>query len=266
MVNGVTDNQTNTWSLAKAAQYNFGANCAAGNCLDSEIWYTQSTSAAGHDSVIATFSTTPTGTMEMIDVTGLTPNVAATTSSTCASPCAGPLTTATSLAQTQTTDFVISSAFTSCQASGILTPGTNYTPTTPPNTFDGAIEYSNSSSGFVPTPTNFSWSCSVNFGNAIDVGVVFGPLVSITNLTTKVVACTWFELQCWWYPMLFFGVYGGTFILTGGAGKVSSRGVTYLMLSALTFGGLAMVMMDMMNVMIPLILAALTALYAVRTR
>lgn len=91
-----------------------------------------------------------------------------------------------------------------------------------------------------------------------------GPVQQV--VATQVIACTAFQLQCWWYPMLFFGVYGGAFMMAGGAGKVSPKGLTFLMLSGLTFASLTMVLMDMINIMFPLMLTALSVLFVVRSR
>ena len=168
-VTGVSDNQSNIWTLAKQNQLNFGATCFNGNCLDNEIWYTQ-THTIGHDSITATFLDVisgNTGNMEAVDASGIIINVKSSTGSICNGCSQFTMTTSpNSLSFNPVADFPFGSIFTSCQASGGgigLDAGSGYIGVSPNSIYNGAIEYGLPSAP-PTTPTNFLWICNAMSG------------------------------------------------------------------------------------------------------
>lgn len=65
--------------------------------------------------------------------------------------------------------------------------------------------------------------------------------------------------------MLFYGVYAGAFMVVGAKGQVGSRGLTFMLLAALTICSLIQVQMGMMNLLMPVGLTLASILYAVRS-
>lgn len=261
-VTSVTDNQSNTYSKLVQVQYNPGAACNNQLCQDSEVW-AATASSAGHALITASFSqNVGNGNFDALDVVGPAGGQFITATGTYGGVNSANFVTSTSLTY-GTGDIQDASIETTCEAALVFSAGTGYTAVGGHAPFNGDAEFGTPPGSGVSNPTNFPASCSGNT-NWLEAAVLIG--IQVTSTTTVVAACTWYQLQCWWYPMLYFGVYGGVFMFTGGAGKVSPRGLTYLLLSGLTFAGLAMVLMDMISIMIPLMLTATTLLYVVRTR
>ena len=86
--------------------------------------------------------------------------------------------------------------------------------------------------------------------------------LNITIFVTK--PCSLTQLQCWWYPTLFFGLYLGVFSIVARKAETTSDGTTYMMVSALDVGALAQTAMGLLNFAIPLVLITLTVVYVVR--
>ncbi|MDE1824343.1 MAG: hypothetical protein KGH74_03520 [Candidatus Micrarchaeota archaeon] len=84
--------------------------------------------------------------------------------------------------------------------------------------------------------------------------------------TILVVPCTWFQLQCWWYPTLFFGLYLGVFTLVARKAEITRDGTLYMELAALNAAAAAQTLMGLLTFMVPLLLITLTVVYAVRLR
>lgn len=84
--------------------------------------------------------------------------------------------------------------------------------------------------------------------------------------TIVVQACTWFQLQCWFYPFLFYMVFMVLVLVVGALGRVSARGMTYMMFVSLAFASGVEVMMGIMTIALPLILTIITTVYAWRFR
>ena len=92
---------------------------------------------------------------------------------------------------------------------------------------------------------------------------VFGlePIV-----VTVITACTLFELQCWWYPLLFVGLYAGFILLVSTWLQTSPRGKAHLFLSAVTMGSLVAVIFGIMSIAFPLLMLLLNSIIALRLR
>lgn len=92
------------------------------------------------------------------------------------------------------------------------------------------------------------------------VGAVFGN----PSTVFLVVACTFFQLQCWWYPTLFMGMYMAPFLAIGSKGRISTKGKTFLVLGGMVYGSLIEVIMGIMTILIPLLLIIVWVLYTFR--
>ena len=147
-----------------------------------------------------------------------------------------------------------------------VTVGTGFTGIHTGSNVDAMVfEYSVDGTGF-SSPTTFPMSITcVGTGDYNGIGAVFGLIPPNVN-EIVIQACTFFQLQCWWYPMLFFGLYAGGICLVGIGGRISSRGFTYMALFGLTMASLIQVMMGLLSVMFPIILLSVSVIYAVRSR
>ena len=86
------------------------------------------------------------------------------------------------------------------------------------------------------------------------------------GLTAVIGPCNFFELQCWWYPLLFMGLYSGFILMVGTWLRTSPRGKAHLFLSAVTFGSLIAVILGIMNIVFPLAMLVLNTIIALRLR
>lgn len=126
------------------------------------------------------------------------------------------------------------------------------------------------------TPVNIGAPNSAN-GNA-DSGVVsngdawLGATAGLDELffstygnnITIVIPCTFYQLQCWLYPLFFVSTY--FIIICGIAAKagVGQEDLKTLALEALTIGGMLAVIVGLLNVMIPLMLVVIQVVRTIR--
>lgn len=86
------------------------------------------------------------------------------------------------------------------------------------------------------------------------------------GLTITIIPCSWFQVQCWWYPSLFFGLYIAIFMIVAKKGEASGSGTIYMALSALNLSAMTQTLMGLLTFIVPLLLIVLTVVYAVRFR
>jgi hypothetical protein len=261
-VTGVTGG--GTWTQAVRRGISIGISCAAGNCFDDEIWYATSTSS-GAITITFTYSQNFGAAGAQVqgeDVVGLSDkDLVGTSYSTCTAACGTSFLTSGTV-NAASGSFPVGSIWTSCEASSTLSPGAGYTKFSPASLLEGASEYSTPPSYTGANPTNFPFTCSNSMSTIIVVGAVFGAVPAVST----VVACTFTQIQCWWYPMFFYGVFAVPFLIIGKAGGVNGREFTYLLLAGLTFCSMIQVQMNMTNIMMPMILSLASIVYAVRSR
>lgn len=268
-VSTVTDNHGNKFGQRSQTQHSIGANCLSGNCFDSEIWSATALGTFPYSDVITVtldhaLTGGSEGFIEAFDVTGADNTTVGTGGQFCESSCGTGNTAVPPITfNTGAAYFALAGIFNDCTGPGLAGSGclatTGYTQSCYPTNPEGCAEWSVT----VASPATFP------FGNAYgqpwyETAVVFGPLAFATE--TAITKCLFTQIQCWWYPLLFYGVFGGAFMVVGRAGSVDPRGLTYLLLAALTFCSLIQVQMNMTNIMLPVILSITGIAYAVRGR
>jgi hypothetical protein len=83
---------------------------------------------------------------------------------------------------------------------------------------------------------------------------------------TATVPCTFNQLQCWWYPMLFMLAFSGVFLMVAGVSKTPPKQAMFLFLCGLSFGSVVAVIFGLLTIIVPLALLVLNVLYVVRFR
>lgn len=74
--------------------------------------------------------------------------------------------------------------------------------------------------------------------------VIFTPQAAVVQ--TVYAGCTFFQEQCWVYPLFFLGLFGSFWIGIGIGMHASDRGLTFLAMSAITYGTIIEIMMGML--------------------
>jgi hypothetical protein len=112
------------------------------------------------------------------------------------------------------------------------------------NGSDGWVRYTGNGGGCewnLGSPTDYSFGASSSFFALVGFG--FG--VAYVN---SVVACTFTQIQCWYYPILFMGMYDALFFTQGILARVSTKGLIYLMLSGFTLGSIVALLMGILGI------------------
>jgi hypothetical protein len=117
----------------------------------------------------------------------------------------------------------------------------------------------------LPNAVNLEQDClgvqiTINSSPTLNTGVLCGA--PAPSVVTVVVACNFFEFQCWWFPMIFMGIYFGMAVGIGAAFEVSDKDFMYLILSLTTFGSLVCVNLGIMTPMLPILLLAGNIIYS----
>lgn len=113
----------------------------------------------------------------------------------------------------------------------------------------------------VTSPTTFPYGNGAPVSHWSEVGVVFEAAVVVT--VTTVVPCTWYEEQCWLFPLFFIAVYSISWLVPAAFSKVSTRGMTHLFMAALTLGTVIDIMMGMLSANLLILLIAIDVLYGI---
>lgn len=96
--------------------------------------------------------------------------------------------------------------------------------------------------------------------NWLVVAADFAPSVVVGT----VIPCTFYQLQCWWYPFFFFGVYLSLMVVTARKAEVPEKDYTGHFLEALSIASLLAVIMGMLNIMVPLVMTIVQIVRAIR--
>lgn len=153
-----------------------------------------------------------------------------------------------------------------CSSTHVIAAGTSFTMLSSSASSDtdsvGGIEYA--TSGVIVGPTNFPWSVPVYSGTAspwLEVGAAFGSGAPTVN---SVVACTFFQLECWWYPLMFFGMYEGFFLGVAMTFRMSEKAIFYTLFSGGTIATFIEIELGIMTFLVPLMLLAILISYSFR--
>jgi hypothetical protein len=115
----------------------------------------------------------------------------------------------------------------------------------------------------VSPPTTFPFVTNPPFDDAyLEVGVAMGPYTTSYATTSKVVACNFFQFQCWWYPLMTIGMIDGFPLGAGMFYDVSDKGFLYLLLAGSMFGCFVCVVLGVMTAMLPVIIIAAVVAYS----
>ena len=81
---------------------------------------------------------------------------------------------------------------------------------------------------------------------------------------TLVVACNFFQLQCWAYPLMFMGMYDGFFIAAALSFRFSEKGFLYFTLAGATLCSIIEISLGIMTPMVPIMLIVINIAYSFR--
>ena len=71
-----------------------------------------------------------------------------------------------------------------------------------------------------------------------------GGIYTVTTVSTiKVVACNFYELECWWEPLIFYGMYVGLWVGIGATMSIRARSMTYLFGAAVSYASLYLILL-----------------------
>ena len=87
------------------------------------------------------------------------------------------------------------------------------------------------------------------------------PLVS-----TLVIPCNFFQVQCWMYPLLMMSLVGGLMFAAVEPSRPSKEAITYILLASFTFTSAVEVLMGLLPITMPLLLTVIMVVYAWRFR
>ena len=90
--------------------------------------------------------------------------------------------------------------------------------------------------------------------------IILNPTPTI--IVTQVVACNFFQLQCWVYPIIWLGMFEGFFVAIAIGFDTSEKAFMYLILSGATVGSLIGVVMGIMTPMVPILLIVANIAYS----
>lgn len=145
---------------------------------------------------------------------------------------------------------------------GTNTAGSGYTlvsgqPVYPSNGFWGIGENSNSVSGN-NEQCKITQSASIGFA---------GTCLSFTGslpVTSFVIPCTFFQLQCWLFPIFYMALFLTVPMAAAAALRASYKAMFYVLLSCSTFFSVLEIMLGIMTIMVPLFLIVVNVLYSFR--
>lgn len=92
-----------------------------------------------------------------------------------------------------------------------------------------------------------------------------GPVCNYVGSTTVMVAtqaCTFFQLQCWWFPMMFMGMYSAFIWVPVAVRKGSEKAVIYSFLAGATIASWVEVLLGVMTPALPVLLIAGNIVYS----
>src|SRR4029077_16452392 len=69
------------------------------------------------------------------------------------------------------------------------------------------------------------------------------PVVIVTQTVIQVVPCNFYQQQCWWEPLIFYGMYVGLWVGVGASMSVRARSMTYLFGASVSYATLYLVLL-----------------------
>lgn len=103
---------------------------------------------------------------------------------------------------------------------------------------------------------------NVNNATFTNSGPVCGA--EVVQGLTLVVACNFFQLQCWAIPLVYLGMYDAFFISAALAFRFSEKGFLYFTLAGLTLGSLTEISLGIMTPAVPVMLVVVNVAYSFR--
>ncbi len=106
--------------------------------------------------------------------------------------------------------------------------------------------------------TAAQYKVSSSFSDAIDgttspsssawlmTGEIFGIGSAIATSTINVVhvvSCNFYELECWWEPLIFYGMYVGLWVGIGATMAIRARSMTYLFGAAVSYASMYLILL-----------------------
>jgi hypothetical protein len=67
------------------------------------------------------------------------------------------------------------------------------------------------------------------------------PVVGISVVAVR--ACNFYQLQCWWEPLIFYGFYVGLWLGVGASMKLRARSMTYLFGVAVSYASIYLILL-----------------------
>jgi len=133
-----------------------------------------------------------------------------------------------------------------CDCGTGIVAGTDYTMATN-HTGSSINEFmpAESSSGGVwasnEAPFTYSGGPYYSMGMAVSIQPALPVITTIS--TVKVVACNFYELECWWEPLIFYGMYVGLWVGIGATMSIRARSMTYLFGAAVSYASLYLILL-----------------------
>jgi hypothetical protein len=122
--------------------------------------------------------------------------------------------------------------------------------------------FNSSSSSTFGVTAHWSSNCSPPSTNGYTDITFFNAIAPPVSVTV-IVPCTWYQEQCWVYPLFFMGLFSTFWIALAAAARVSTRGMTYVLMSSFTYGTIIEIMMGMIGSQLLVLIMVADVLYAV---
>lgn len=78
--------------------------------------------------------------------------------------------------------------------------------------------------------------------------------------------CTFFEFQCWWFPMFFNLTFGGIYLVVAFTANASTKAEIFMLLSGLSISGLISIILAILPITFPFLLILSHITYTLRLR
>lgn len=250
-----SDNESNSFTEVAAE----GVSCSFGSCV--EFAFSANASATHTDAItFRSTGTVPFFGADIYDVHGST--LAGLVTSAGASPAGSSV--AVSSFSAASGGLVLSAAVASPATSLSWAAGSGYTLVTGQPQYEAHNYWQASEYGAVGGPTTAPFTLTNGGGGFAEVAISLASSSAPPPYT--ITACSYTQLQCWWYPFLFFMLYGVIFMMVGAIGGASRTGMNVLLLAGLDNAALAATTMGILNFTVPLLFIVLTVVYFVRSK
>jgi hypothetical protein len=254
----ITDTFGSIFFQAAHNERKLNTNCTITACLIADVWAAPSL-GSGADTVLVTYNESSALTaFQLYDAVGVSAfSIVGTATGTGTSSLFGTSGSVSVVAG----NFADASIYNACDASSLFTAGAGYTAFGGHAPFAGDSEYG-TPPGPPSSPTVFPAGCG-NSQFYLEAGAVFGAIPAGTTVIV-VIPCTAFQLQCWWYPFFFFGVYMVMILGMAYMAEVPNKDILGLLLESFSIASLLGVMLGIINIMFPLIITIVQVVRAIR--